>query len=135
KDITDDDLKVVGDITDERRFRQRSDALPWFWRIRDINNSSGPWMQEFYWVSWLRAKAHASRWSEKFRLVGLEMEWTVNWFRYKEKEWKKRLGDVEDEERPPGLDCYCHKQMALWASLVDQAEIKFSSLLDRPLFS
>jgi hypothetical protein len=86
-------------------------------------------------VSWLRAKARASRWSEEFRLVGLEMEWTVNWFRCKEKEWKKRLGDVEDEERPPGLDCYCHKQMALWASLADQAEIKFSSLLDRPLFS
>jgi hypothetical protein len=24
---------------------------------------------------------------------------------------KERLKDVEDEERPPGLDCYCHKQI------------------------
>ena len=30
-DITDDDLKVAGDLTDERRFGQWSDALPWFW--------------------------------------------------------------------------------------------------------
>jgi hypothetical protein len=45
-DITDEDLKVAGDITDERRFGQRSDALPWFWRIGDINNSSAPRMQE-----------------------------------------------------------------------------------------
>ncbi|KAI0251378.1 hypothetical protein BJV78DRAFT_1088145, partial [Lactifluus subvellereus] len=73
-------LKVAGDITDERRFGQRSDALPWFWRIRDINNSSAPRMQEFYRVSWLRAKARVSHWSEEFRLVGLEMEWTVKWF-------------------------------------------------------
>jgi hypothetical protein len=54
KDITDDDLKVVGDITDERRFGQRSDALPWFWRIGDINNSSGPRMQECMYSTRLR---------------------------------------------------------------------------------
>ena len=33
RDITDDELKVAGDITDDQRFRQQSDALPWFWRI------------------------------------------------------------------------------------------------------
>ncbi|KAI0245105.1 hypothetical protein BJV78DRAFT_1141358, partial [Lactifluus subvellereus] len=128
-------LKVAGDITDERRFGQWSNALPWFWRIGDINNSSAPRMQEFYRVSWLRAKARVSRWSEEFQLVGLEMEWTVKWFQWKEEEWRKRLGNVEDEERPPRVDCYCHKQMALWGSLAEQAETKLSSLLDRPLFS
>ena len=30
-DITDDDLKVSSDLTDERRFGQCSDVLPWFW--------------------------------------------------------------------------------------------------------
>ena len=153
-DITDDDLKVAGDITDERRFGQWSDALPWFWRIGDGTDSSGPRMQEcgyfcllscarlteptnpplVYRVSWLRAKAHFSRWSEEFRLVELEMQWTVNWFRRKEEGWNKRLRDLEDEERPPGLDCYCHKQMVLWGSLADQAQAKFSTLLGRPLF-
>jgi hypothetical protein len=45
-DITDDDLKVAGDLTDERRFGQRSDTLPWFWRFGDAVDSSGPRMQE-----------------------------------------------------------------------------------------
>ena len=62
------------------------------------------------------------------------MQWTVNWFCKKEEGLNKRLRDLEDEERPPGLDCYCHKQMVLWSSLVDQAQAKFSTLLGQPLF-
>jgi hypothetical protein len=45
-DITDDDLKVSGDITDEQRFGQRSDTLPWFWRIGEASNLNAPQMQE-----------------------------------------------------------------------------------------
>ena len=30
-DITDDDLKLSGDITHKQRFGQRLDILPWFW--------------------------------------------------------------------------------------------------------
>ena len=48
-DITDDDMKVAGDLTDERRFGQRSDTLPWFWRIGNADCSDGsdsPRMQE-----------------------------------------------------------------------------------------
>ena len=41
-DVTDDDLKVAGDLTDEGRVGQRSDTLPWFWRIGDTVDSSGP---------------------------------------------------------------------------------------------
>ena len=87
-----------------------------------------------YRVSWLRAKARFSRWSEELRLVELEMQWTVNWFRRKEQQWGNRLINLADEERPPGLDCYSHKQMALWDALADQAQQKFSTLLGRPLF-
>jgi hypothetical protein len=46
RNITDDDLKVVGDITDEQRFRQWSDTLPWFWHINEVSNSNAPQMQE-----------------------------------------------------------------------------------------
>ena len=46
QDITDDDMKVAGDLTDERRFGQRSDTLPWFWRIGNVDGSDGPRMQE-----------------------------------------------------------------------------------------
>src|ERR1700727_2605395 len=150
RDITDDDLTVAGDLTDERRFGQRSDTLPWFWRIGEAGGCNGPRMKECKWpgplscspsnpllvyrVSWLRAKARFDRWSEELRLVEHEMQWTVNWFRGKEGEWRKRLQDMEDEERPPGLDCYCHKQMVLWGSLADQAQTKFSTVLGRPLF-
>jgi len=47
RDITDNDLTVAGDLTDARRFGQRSDTLPWFWRIGEaVNDSDGPGMQE-----------------------------------------------------------------------------------------
>jgi len=46
RDITDDDFKVSGDITDKRRFGQWSDTLPWFWRVGDETDPSGPQMQE-----------------------------------------------------------------------------------------
>src|SRR5258708_3971712 len=45
-DITEDDMKVAGDLTDEGRFNQRSDTLPWFWQIGHVNDSDGPRMQE-----------------------------------------------------------------------------------------
>jgi hypothetical protein len=41
-DVTEDDMKVAGDLTDEGRFNQRSDTLAWFWRIRQMDNSDGP---------------------------------------------------------------------------------------------
>jgi hypothetical protein len=45
-DVTEDDMKVAGDLTDEGRFNQRSDTLAWFWRIGQTDNSDGPRMQE-----------------------------------------------------------------------------------------
>jgi hypothetical protein len=50
------------------------------------------------------------------------------------KQWRLQLNDMEDQDRPPGLDCYCHKQMALWSSLADQAETQFTNVLGRPLY-
>jgi hypothetical protein len=44
--ITDDDLKVAGDLTDEARFGQQSDTLPWFWRVGEAVCDSGPQMEE-----------------------------------------------------------------------------------------
>jgi hypothetical protein len=51
-DITDDDLKVAGDLTDEWRFGQRLDTLPWFWRCGDAVDSSGPQIQECMYSYW-----------------------------------------------------------------------------------
>jgi hypothetical protein len=97
-----------------------------------VNHSTNPF--SVYRVSWLRAKARFSRWSEELRLVESEMQWTVNWYRWKMEQWRTRLRDLEADERPPGLDSYCHKQIALWDSLAEQAQTRFSTLLGRPLF-
>ena len=40
-DITEDDLKVSGDLTDKRQFGQWSDALPWFWMIGEPVGTTG----------------------------------------------------------------------------------------------
>ena len=45
-DISDKDLKVSGDLTDERRFGQQSDMLPWFWMTGESVGTSGSRMQE-----------------------------------------------------------------------------------------
>lgn len=34
-DITEQDMKMSGDITEENRYGQRSDTLAWFWRLDD----------------------------------------------------------------------------------------------------
>jgi hypothetical protein len=62
------------------------------------------------------------------------MQWSVKWFQWQEDKWRHRLNDVEDGERPPELDCYCHKQMVLWKLLADQAQTQFSAAFGRPLF-
>ena len=33
--IQDVDMRMSGDITEENRIGQRSDTLPWFWRVGD----------------------------------------------------------------------------------------------------
>ncbi|KIM82916.1 hypothetical protein PILCRDRAFT_69953, partial [Piloderma croceum F 1598] len=108
--------------------------LPWFWRTGNPADVGGPHMQEFYRVSWLRAKAHFCRWLEELTLVEYEMKWTVNWFHWQENQWKQRLRDVDDEERSAGLDSYGHKQVALWNALADRVQDMFSTHLGRPLF-
>jgi hypothetical protein len=43
-------LKLSGDITEENRVGQRSDALPWFWRLDGQNmDQDDTWMQECEW--------------------------------------------------------------------------------------
>lgn len=49
QDITDADMKVSSDVTEENRYGQRSDTLAWFWRMDDgLSNEaeSSPRMRE-----------------------------------------------------------------------------------------
>ena len=88
-----------------------------------------------YRVSWLWAKARCDRWAEELQLVELEMGWTVNWFKQREKQWMERLQQVQDDERAPGMDSYCHKQVALWTTLAKQANERFSALSGHSLLN
>ena len=88
-----------------------------------------------YQVSWLWAKARCDRWHEELRLVELEMGWTVDWFKWREIQWMERLQQVQDDKRAPGMDSYCHKQVALWMTLVKQASEQFSALLGHLLLN
>lgn len=85
-----------------------------------------------YRVSWLRVRARYLRWAEEIRLVKLEMQWTVRWFRDRERCWTERLENLLDEEREEGLQCYCYKQLGLWKALGDAAEQRFSGIMEPP---
>ncbi|KAF8141809.1 hypothetical protein EV363DRAFT_1151130 [Boletus edulis] len=52
--IKPDQLGVSKDITEENRYGQGSDALPWFWRMGE--------------VSWLKARARYHRWQEELEM-------------------------------------------------------------------
>ena len=52
KDIMPEDIKVSTDITEEVRWNQRNEVLPWFWRSRETNEEqrNNEWMNEFRWL-------------------------------------------------------------------------------------
>ncbi len=85
-----------------------------------------------YRVTWLRARARYLQWSEEVRLVRLEMQWTINWFRSHEMRWRERLDELDDDESEAGLQCYCYKQMGLWDMLADDAAKTFSTIIEPP---
>jgi hypothetical protein len=47
QELKQEHLKLSGDITDENRYGQRNDVLPWFWRLDGQNSDQDDtWMQE-----------------------------------------------------------------------------------------
>ena len=64
-------------------------------------------------INWLRAKARYDRWKEELQIVENEMKWTISWIGYHEKQWKKRLKEV-DKKDLAGHRCYAEKQMSVW---------------------
>ncbi|KAG2108609.1 uncharacterized protein F5147DRAFT_799314, partial [Suillus discolor] len=78
QDIQLHQLSVDKEVTEENRYGQGSDRLAWFWRVNNGHDlKEDVWMDEFYRVNWLKAKARWQRWEEELRLVQHEMGWTV----------------------------------------------------------
>ncbi|KAG1719346.1 hypothetical protein EDB19DRAFT_1648329, partial [Suillus lakei] len=106
------DLVVSKEVTEENRHGQGSDRLTWFWRINNAEDSQkNQWMNEFYRVNWLKAKAQYDYWSEELKLVQHEMFWTVSWFRTQEATWRSRA----DKSIKDGHKAYTEKQASMWA--------------------
>ncbi|KAG1883649.1 hypothetical protein F4604DRAFT_1677400 [Suillus subluteus] len=77
QEIQPNQLTVNQEVTEENRHGQGSDRLAWFWRLNSGGNThKDPWMDKFYRVNWLKAKARWQRWEEELSLVQHEMGWT-----------------------------------------------------------
>jgi hypothetical protein len=73
-------------------------------------------------IHWLRARAQMQRWTKQLILVGYEMQWTVQYFRYQCGQWKK---GYEDPSVTPGSGAHAHRQYAFWATLASMADTRF----------
>jgi hypothetical protein len=69
-------------------------------------------------VNWLRAKARYSRWSEELQLVKHEMKWTIAWFSYQQRVWKKRE-EWATEQGLLGHGGYATKQVLHWTKMIE----------------
>ncbi|KAG2345460.1 hypothetical protein BDR05DRAFT_879873 [Suillus weaverae] len=88
QEILPEQLSIDKEVTEENRFGQGSDKLAWFWRVNGTHESQqDAWINEFYRVSWLKAKARWRRWEEELSLTQHEMDWTIGWFNYQQEEW------------------------------------------------
>ena len=141
--IKPDELGVSKDITEENRFGQGSDILPWFWRIGGSQiESSDLWNEEgkcynvlklsvpleliflllkVHRVNWLKERARYERWKEELKIVKHEMVWTTLWFKHQEQEWERRYKTYPK----PGLKAYAAKQKDVWERFRKKAEESF----------
>ncbi|KAG1839662.1 hypothetical protein DFJ58DRAFT_667633, partial [Suillus subalutaceus] len=85
------DLKATSAVADPNARGQRNSTLPWFWSLDVRGDSvSNNWMNEFYWVHWLRTKGLQDRWAEELLLIGHEMHWTIKFLAHKAETWLGR---------------------------------------------
>ncbi|KAG1720014.1 hypothetical protein EDB19DRAFT_1966658 [Suillus lakei] len=88
KHLFQEHLKVSTAVTDPNARGQRNSMLAWFWSMNvEGDSDSSDWLNEFYRVHWLRAKALRDHWEEEMLLVQHEMNWTCNFFLHKAEQW------------------------------------------------
>ncbi|KAG1734185.1 hypothetical protein EDD22DRAFT_787942, partial [Suillus occidentalis] len=74
QEIQPNQLTMNKEVMEDNRHRQGSDRLAWFWRFNNGGNScEDPWIDEFYRVNWLKAKARWQRWEEELSLIQHEI--------------------------------------------------------------
>ncbi|KAG1801986.1 uncharacterized protein BJ212DRAFT_1246864, partial [Suillus subaureus] len=122
QEILPEQLNIDKEVTEENRFGQGSDKLAWFWRVNGAKKSQkDAWMNEFYRMNWLKAKARWNRWEEELSLVQHEMGWTIGWFKHQEEKWHQWWNEAMKSGHQP----YAYRQVLVWKAFVMEAEEKF----------
>ncbi|KAH9029446.1 hypothetical protein EDB84DRAFT_1562807 [Lactarius hengduanensis] len=123
------DLSVETSVIAPHVRGQRNKSLPWFWTM-DIRRDAdiGEWMEDFYRVHWLRAKAQKMRWIEELQCLQVEMESAVRFFKHQEQSWQAKQELIEPQSQP-GHAAWAARQSAMWSSMAIQAGSKFTALL------
>ncbi|KAI9431647.1 hypothetical protein H4582DRAFT_1822196, partial [Lactarius indigo] len=123
------DLSVKTSVIAPHVRGQRNKSLPWFWTM-DVRRDAdvGEWMEDFYRVHWLRAKAQKMRWIEELQCLQVEMDSAIRFFRHQEKFWQAKKELIEPQSQP-GHAVWAARQSAMWSSMAVQAGSKFTALL------
>ncbi|KAH9069437.1 hypothetical protein EDB83DRAFT_2314461 [Lactarius deliciosus] len=130
KVLTRQDLSVKTSVIAPQVHGQWNESLPWFWTM-DVRGDAdvGEWMEDFYQVHWLRARAQKMRWIEELQCLQVEMGSTVRFFRHQEQFWQAKQELIEPKSQP-GHAAWAARQSTMWSSMAMQAESKFTALLN-----
>ncbi|KAG2127671.1 hypothetical protein DEU56DRAFT_758558 [Suillus clintonianus] len=133
------DLKASSAVANPNACGQRDTTLSWFWSLDVQGDTSGnDWMTEcrpvsqvfiiVYRVNWLWTKALCNRWNEEVILVKHEMQWSINFFNHRAKQW---LGHMRNATSAglTGHACYAARQSHIYEQLAAHAEDSFQKML------
>ncbi|KAG2113783.1 uncharacterized protein F5147DRAFT_650200 [Suillus discolor] len=119
-------LKASTAVADPNARGQRDTTLAWFWSINVQGDTSrNDWMTEF---NWLRTKALCNRWNEEVILIKHEMQWSINFFTYKAKQWLS-LMDNATSTGLTGHACYAARQCHIYQQLAAHAAESFQKMI------
>ncbi|KAG2048430.1 hypothetical protein BDR06DRAFT_895550 [Suillus hirtellus] len=122
-------LKTSTAVADQNAHGQRNTTLAWFWSLDVQGDTSGnDWMTEFYQVNWLRTKALCDHWNEEVILVKHEMQWMINFFKHKAKQWLAHMDNAALNEMT-GHACYAARQSQIYHDLARHAADLFGKLI------
>ncbi|KAF7984920.1 hypothetical protein HWV62_9821 [Athelia sp. TMB] len=126
--ITTEDLKTQ-DVTDERRLGQSRDTLAWFWKLGAATADKSEWTEEFYRVSWLRAKARMDRWWEEGVIVSHEMLFVILFHKQEAEVWRSWAEQTEGSE---GSSAFAFAKMEVAERRAADAEKSFAGKVLEP---
>ncbi|EAU88973.2 hypothetical protein CC1G_10669 [Coprinopsis cinerea okayama7 len=121
--IKPDDIRAVTAIYQPNARGQRNKSLSWIWNLNVSGDSQkSEYLEELYRVNWLRAKSRHDRWREEFTLLTSEMDWVLNFFTFKQREWTD-LSQKRSES--PGHMAFARREAEKWGLLYTQARKAF----------